>query len=138
MTAMLALVVAAMLQAPDAVKTIDKGDSSSVDSSRQVVVRTEAEWTKLWTEHGGDRKKPAVNFSTDMVVGVFMGSRNTAGYGVTVVSAGEKDGKMVVRYQETLPARGAITAQIITSPYHLVSVPKTAGSVTFEKAQTEK
>ena len=45
---------------------------------------------------------------------------------------------MLVRYQETMPAKGTMTAQILTSPYHLVVVPQVTGSVTFEKVQTEK
>jgi hypothetical protein len=132
------LLLAAMLQMPDTVKTIDKGDQSNIDEARQVVVRTEAEWSKLWTTHGGDRKKPAVDFSKTMVVGVFMGSRPTAGYNTTIVSTVSKDGSMVVRYEEKTPPRGALTAQILTSPYHLVTVPKMAGQVTFEKVETEK
>jgi hypothetical protein len=131
--ALLLTLAVSMLQAPDAIKTIDKGDQSTVDQARQVVVRTQAEWDTLWTTHGGDRKKPAVDFAKEMVVGVFMGSRPSAGYNTTIVSTVSKDGKMIVRYEEKAPAKGTLTAQILTSPYHLVTVPMMAGEVKFEK-----
>jgi hypothetical protein len=136
--ALLLALAVSMLQAPDPIKTIDKGDQSNVDEARQVVVRTQAEWDKLWTTHGGDRKKPAVDFVKEMVVGVFMGSRPSAGYTTTIVSTVSKDGKMIVRYEEKMPAKGTLSAQILTSPYHLVTTPRITGDVAFEKVQTEK
>ena len=114
-------------------KTLDKGDQSNVDSARQVTARTAAEWNTLWQQHSPDRKQPVVDFSKEMVVGVFMGSRPSAGYTISILSTIQKDGKTLVQYQETMPARGTMTAQIITSPYHLIAVPKAAGEVAFEK-----
>lgn len=122
--------------AGDAVRTVDKGEQSNIDEAKQVVVRTEAEWTKLWQQHSPDRKRPAVDFSKDMVVGVFMGSRPTAGYNVSIVSTFAKDGKMLVQYRESQPRPGAMTAQVLTFPYHLVAVTKTAGEVVFEKVKS--
>ena len=118
---------------PEAPMTIDKGDQSNVDDGKQVVVRTEAEWTKLWQQHAPDRKRPAVDLSRDMVVGVFMGSRPTAGFSVDIVSTIQANGVLSVRYRETQPPKGAITAQVLTSPYHLVAAPKFAGEVKFQK-----
>jgi len=119
--------------ARDTVRTVDKGEQSNIDEAKQVVVRTEAEWTKLWQQHSPDRKRPAVDLSKDMVVGVFMGSRPTAGYNVSIVSTFAKDGSVLVQYRESQPRPGAMTAQILTFPYHLVAVPKAAGDVKFEK-----
>jgi PrcB C-terminal len=120
-------------QSAAAPRTIEKGDQSNVDDARQVVVRTDAEWTKLWQQHSPDRKRPAVDFSKEMVVGVFMGSRSTSGYSVSIGSAASMDGHLVVRYQESTPPRGAMTAQVLSFPYHLVAVPKATGDVKFEK-----
>jgi len=142
MIALAAALVAAMLQTvpagPAGAKTLEQGVQSHVDEARQVVVRTDAEWARLWQEHGGERQRPAVNFAMDMVLGVFMGSRPTAGFRVDILSATPHEGKLVVRYQEITPGRGAVTAQIITSAYHLVVVPKFSGEITFEKAEHEK
>jgi PrcB C-terminal len=125
----------AMQQNADTPRTIDKGERSNIDESKQVVVRTEADWTKLWQQHSPDRQRPTVDFAKDMIVGVFMGSRSSAGYNISIVSTFSKDGNVLVRYQESTPRPGTMTAQVLTFPYHLVAVPKAAGEVRFEKVQ---
>ena len=119
-------------------KTLEQGALSGVDEPRQVVARTGAEWTRLWQEHGRERQRPAVNFAKDLVLGVFMGSRPSGGFRVEILSATTHGGKLVVRYRETTPDREAVTAQIITSAYHLVTMPTFSGDVTFEKAEPGK
>jgi len=68
-----------------------------------------------------------------MVVGVFLGTRPTAGYGAEIVGYRGADSDAVIQYRESAPPRGAITAQVLTSPFHLVVVPRRTGTVTFEK-----
>jgi VWFA-related protein len=116
-----------------AMRTLDKGTQSNVDAARQIVVRSNDEWTKLWRLHTPDRRMPAVDFSRDMIVGVFLGSRPTAGFEVQIVDTHEEAGGLVVRYRETVPTIRAMTAQVLTMPYHLVLVPKRDGDVKFEK-----
>ena len=58
-----------------------------------------------------------------MVVGVFLGGRPTAGYGVEIVGVREEHGALVVEYGETRPPAARITAQVLTAPYHLVRFP---------------
>ena len=96
-------------------------------------MRTEEEWAKLWNQHAPDHKRPAVDFSRQMVIGAFMGSRPTAGFSIDILSTIQANGVMTVRYREVFPPRGAITAQVITSPFDLVTVPTFAGHVRFEK-----
>jgi hypothetical protein len=124
-----------MLTTVPAMKTIDKGDHSNMDDARQAAVKTAAAWKQLWQQHSPDRPLPAVDFTKEMVVGVFTGSRPTAGYSVEIVSAIEASGTLVVRYREAGPGRGTMTAQVITSPYHLVAVPFFPGDVKFEKVE---
>ena len=122
-----------ILEAPNT-RTIEKGDQSNVDEAKQVLVRTEAEWAKLWQQHNPDRPRPAVDFSKEMVVGVFMGSRPNAGFSTSVISTTAGNGALIVRYKETMPASGTVSAQILTFPYHLVAIPKaTVSDVKFEK-----
>ena len=117
-----------------AMKTIDKGDHSNMDDAAQLVAKTAQEWQQLWQKHTPDRPRPAVDFSKEMVVGVFLGSRPTAGYILEIVSAAQDNGSLVVKYRESIPQRGMMTAQVLTSPYHIVSVPFFPGGVKFEKA----
>ena len=125
-----------MTQTPAAPRTIEKGEQSAIDEPKQVLVRTDAEWADLWRQHAGTRARPPIDFTKESVVAVFMGSRPTAGFNTAIVSATEGGGALIVRYTETRPGRGAISAQVITFPFHIVAVPRvTAGSVRFEKAQ---
>jgi hypothetical protein len=127
-------VAAVSAQAP---RTIDKGDQSNVDAAKQVVVRDAAAWRTLWQQHSPDRPLPAVDFAKETIVAVFLGSKMTAGYTVTILSTTEGGGALVVKYRETRPpATGGVTAQVLTFPYHIVAIPKvTTTNVKFEKAE---
>ena len=123
-------------QTPPSPRTIEKGDQSLVDDAKQVVARTDAEWSQLWRQHAGERPRPHVDFSRESVVAVFMGSRPNAGFSTAIVSATGGGGALIVRYTETKPARGAVSAQVLTFPFHIVAIPKVAApSVRFEKTQ---
>ncbi|OLC83388.1 MAG: hypothetical protein AUH72_04565 [Acidobacteria bacterium 13_1_40CM_4_65_8] len=136
---MVFLLLAALLQTTTTtttattMKTVDKGPMSGLDAPRQVTVRTPAEFATLWKSHAADRKMPDVDFTKNMVVGIFLGSRPTAGFGVEIVSAQPESGTLLVKYKETRPSRDTIAAQVLTSPFHLVAVPKFDGTVRFEK-----
>jgi hypothetical protein len=124
---------AMILEAPST-RTIAKGDQSNVDDAKQVLVRTEAEWTRLWNQHAPDQPKPSVDFSKEMVVAVFMGSRPNAGFSTTITAATVANGALVVRYKETVPAAGTVSAQILTFPYHIVAIAKApVTDVKFQK-----
>lgn len=131
------LLVAVTLQGDGspAIRSLARGDQSNIDDTRQAVARTEAEFTALWRQHAPDRPAPTVNFSREMVVGVFLGSRPTAGFAVTIVGTREQNGALVVQYRETRPARGLVTAQVITSAYHIAALPARAGNVKFERIE---
>ena len=117
-------------------RTIEKGDQSAIDEAKQVLVRSDAEWAQLWRQHAGTRARPQIDFTKESIVAVFMGSRPNAGFSTAIVTATEGGGALIVRYTETRPPRGAISAQVITSPFHIVAIPKvTAANVKFEKAQ---
>ena len=130
----LPLLIAAGQASGVPMKTIDQGTQSRVDEARTVVVRSDEEWAKLWRAHAPEKPRPPVDFSHDMVLGVFLGTRPTAGYGVEIVGTGEQPAdSFVVQYRVASPARDAMTAQVITTPYHLVAVPTHASAVKFEK-----
>jgi protease stability complex PrcB-like protein len=115
------------------VRSLDKGSRSEIVVARQVTIRDQDAWTALWQEHAASRQRPAVDFSSEMVVAVFLGTRPTAGFAAEIVGYRAVDGDLVIQYREGAPPRGAITAQVLTSPFHLVVVPRRTGTVTFEK-----
>jgi PrcB C-terminal len=133
--ALFAMLIAGLLQASSIpLRTLDRGAESQLDDARQVAVRSAAEWTTLWQRHAGERERPSVDFAREMVVGVFLGSRPTAGFSIEIVRAREDGQTLVVEYRETRARSDAVTAQVLTSPYHIVAAP-THRDVRFERVQ---
>jgi hypothetical protein len=130
------MVLLALTQTPSPLRTLGKGPMSGIAAARQVTVRTASEWAALWQEHTPDgAPPPPVDFAREMVLGVFLGSRPTAGYGVEIIrTVGAPDG-VVVQYVETRPRNDAVTAQILTAPFHLVALPRDPRDVRFEKVE---
>jgi hypothetical protein len=126
--------MSAMLSAqtpPPSFTNVAKGDSSNQQDTRQVTVRTAAEWSALWKEHSPTAKMPAVDFAKQMVVGLFLGSKPSTGHEVEIVGVRTEGKDLIVEYVQRQPGRGTMAAQILTEPYHLVAVAKHAGTVRF-------
>jgi len=50
---------------------------------------------------------------------------------VEIVGVRNQEKDLVVEYVQKQPGRGTLAAQILTEPFHLVSVPQYAGTVRF-------
>lgn len=111
--------------------TVAKGDVSEQQTAKQVTVRTDAEWKALWKDHAPTEKMPTVDFATDMVVGIFLGSKPSSGHEVEIVGVRPQDKELIVEYVQKQPGRGTMAAQILTEPYHLAAVRKHPGPVRF-------
>ena len=130
---MLYIVALLALAAGPAVTTVARGPMSSISERKEVVVRSNAEWTALWKEHGSSQQTPDVNFSNEMVVAVFLGSRPTGGFSVELVGARVENDVLIVDYAEQRPGRGDIVSQVLTSPFHIVKLPAHTGAVRFQR-----
>lgn len=128
---MITLATAAMVAQTPSFTNVAKGDSSGQQLARQVTVRTAAEWKALWKDHAPTEKMPTVEFARDMVVGIFLGTKPSAGHEVEIVGVRPEGKELVVEYVQKQPAPGTMAAQILTEPFHLVAVPKHAGTVRF-------
>lgn len=73
-------------------------------------------------------KAPSVNFDKWVVAGAFLGRRPTAGYSIDLVRdeavAKAGDSWLVLDVVVNEPPEGAVTAQVLTSPYVLVRLPR--------------
>jgi VWFA-related protein len=119
---------------PVQLTTLNSDMMSGIDRAEQLVARSAAEWQSLWQRHAPGRPSPTVDFAKNMVVAVFLGSRPTGGYQVEITGV-RTDGKtLVVQWAERRPAPGQMAAQVLTAPSHIVTVPRHAGEVRFEKA----
>lgn len=113
------------------------GQSAGIKEKLCVVVRTQQEWGALWIKHNHGRAagKPAVDFTKEMVVAVFLGERRSGGYKVEVKLMAdplEPKTRIVVFYREVPPAGASFAVQMVTQPYVMVKVPHKA-KVDFEE-----
>ena len=112
---------------------VAQGASSQIMELRQVVAKTAGAWQALWKEHSAAPMPVSeIDFSQFMIVGVFLGTRPTAGFSVEITTVTVRDGAVVVEYVERRPDPGGVTAQVLTSPFHIVRVPRAAGIVKFQ------
>lgn len=116
-------------------RTIARGAFSGIQEPKQLVVTNSVQWTKLWNEHSALQKpaKPApeVDFEKETVLFVSLGQKRSGGYSVEIVGTKETDGKVEVQLRTREPKKGGFQLQAITSPFHIVAVPKIDAPVKF-------
>jgi hypothetical protein len=115
--------------------TINSNHMSGIDTAQQIVARTAAEFETLWKKHAPSQPVPAVDFGKQMVLAVFLGSRPSGGFNVQITSVRSSGKDLVVQWIETRPAPGMSAATVMTSPAHLVTVPRSDDAVRFEKLE---
>jgi hypothetical protein len=107
-----------------AFEPIDSGARSGMADPLETVVTDAASWEELWTStHAFGEPVPDVDFRTESVVGVFLGTRPTTGYAVEILAIESRADALDVSWRETAPGEDCVVLQALTSPYVLVRVP---------------
>jgi hypothetical protein len=105
---------------------------------KRIVVKDPKEWETVWSAMTGNRspkpETPQIDFGIHMIIAVFMGERSTGGYSVAITDIADLNGKRVVTLKTQNPPPDAVLTQALTSPYHVVLVPKTSLPVGFVDA----
>ena len=117
--------------------TIARGDASHVAEPRRAIARTEEEWRALWAVHAGPgAAPPAVDLAVHTVAAAFAGEKPSAGHSIEVTEAvteADRARGITLAVEERGPGRDTVAAAIITSPFHIVAVPRTAGEVAWSE-----
>jgi hypothetical protein len=110
-----------------------EGQHSRISERRTVAVTDSASWEKVWKEHDASAPVPAVDFSKESVVAVFLGQTQTAGVKIEIVVQNDMidSDRLNVFYKEVRSASKAFAAQVICRPFAMVKVRK-AAVVSFE------
>ena len=114
-----------------AITTIAQGDGSRIVEARQVVVRTQEEWRALWAAHAGPSQPPPVDFTEWLVAAVFAGERAVPGFQIEVVGSRREGMALALLIEERRPAWDTVAAQVLVTPFHIVSLPRYEGEVRF-------
>ncbi|MBX9671381.1 MAG: protease complex subunit PrcB family protein [Candidatus Obscuribacterales bacterium] len=116
-------------------EVIKKGRQSGITQMETDVITNQEDWQKLWERHDPSKlnKITNIDFSKKTVLAVFLGERPNAGYSVEIVSITAAPTATKVAYTVKKPAPGAMTAQMMTQPCHIVVCDKVPSTVTFEE-----
>lgn len=120
-----------LIPADAAPGTYWQGDRSQAGERAYVTARTPQDWAELWARIG--EPAPATLGDGQMAVAVFLGPRDTAGYGVTIDRVQPAGGDLVIGYHETVPGPAQPVAQMRTSPYAVRLLPKVPGTIKFQR-----
>jgi len=114
------------------VETLARGDDSRLVEPRRFVIRDRQSFAAVYAAHAGqDAAVPAVDFETRMVAAVFAGERPTPGFSVEVIGTRREGADLVVLLDERTPDPNRVAAQVVVSPYHLVTLPRDDGEIRF-------
>ena len=103
-----------------------EGQHSRIAERRAVVVSDAAAWEKVWKEHDQNAPVPAVNFSEESVVAVFLGETQNAGVKVQIVVQKDMldENRLNVFYREVRPSSKPFAAAVICRPFAMIKVRK--------------
>jgi uncharacterized membrane protein len=114
------------------VVTIARGDASRLVEQRRFVARDRHSFQAVWAAHAGpDAPMPTIDFNARMVAAVFAGERPTPGYEILITGTRREGSTLVIVDEERVPPADRIAAQVIVSPFHIVSLPRHDGSIRF-------
>jgi uncharacterized membrane protein len=114
------------------VETIARGDDSRLVEPRRFLIRDRQAFSAVWAAHAGPNVAvPAVDFDSRMVAAVFAGERPTPGFTIEVTGTRRDGSSVLVLVDEQHPDPARVAAQVIVSPFHIVTLPRDDGDVEF-------
>lgn len=105
---------------------LGEGANAQLSERKNYRIKNRDEFAMIWSyAYGsGPEQLPSVDFTQNHVLAVFSGERPSAGYGVAVNAVVDTATAREVMITHTEPGTGCMTAQVITSPFQFVLVPK--------------
>lgn len=102
--------------------------------AQKVVFRDQESWEVFWEKYGKETV-PKIDFTKDIVVGVFLGPQPNPGYGVEITQIQKSGSQIVVKVVERIENPNFGYIAVIIYPYHIVSFPKVEGEIIFTAEQ---
>ncbi len=116
-------------------ETIEKGFYCGHSYSADYVIRDQSEWEKLWGKTNSIRSPrpivPKIDFTNEMVLGVYLGQRSSGGYSIEITKLVKKTDCLEAHVTEGTPNRNMMVTMALTQPYHLVKTAKTDKEIKF-------
>jgi len=117
--------------------TLEQGSRSGYKDKGALIISDFKTFRDVWRNvHGSESGMPTIDFSSQMVLAVFQGQKNTGGHSIRISEIVNNDGQLNVVVVETVPGSSCVVTQAITQPYHLVSIPITGQTINFKSETT--
>ncbi|MCL4416925.1 MAG: protease complex subunit PrcB family protein [Actinobacteria bacterium] len=123
-----------------ALDTISKGKYSQQAEKEYFVIKDTESFNQLLAKiSNGDSEitNKDVDFSKEMVVGVFLGEKPTGGYTVEISDVLKQDKYIEFLIKINEPNPGEIVTEAITSPYHIIKLKKSDMEIVFNIIEQE-
>ncbi|MCG9479098.1 MAG: protease complex subunit PrcB family protein [Actinomycetia bacterium] len=104
-------------------ETLARGYNSSAEDKNYYVVADQQNFAQI-SEKIDQQQIDTVNFGQEMVIAVFQGRQSTGGYEIEVEKVVRTTENLKVYINETVPDPSDMVTQALTSPYHLIKLPK--------------
>jgi hypothetical protein len=113
-------------------RTVAVGDGDGSQQRRGLVVRGEKRWRKVWRSlTAGAEPRPPIEFSRLRLLVASQGRQPSSGHRLRMTSVGGPGGVLIVDVADVSPGKGCLSGVVLTSPYHVVRVPRTDIPVRF-------
>lgn len=108
-----------------------RGQYGDEKAHTEVFATSEA-WEGFW-KHLDMASHDQLDEKTQMGVCIYIGERSTLGFKPYIVSAVERDGKMVVSYSTGQPAPRQMVAREVSHPWVAAIIPKSSLPIVFKE-----
>jgi hypothetical protein len=103
--------------------------------AQRTVIDDSATWAAVWPSLSSGRypvvEKPEIDFGTESVLLISMGSRGSGGHRIEVQDVRALEGVLRVFYETWSPGRTCATAAVMTNPTVYLRVPRWYGQIEF-------
>ena len=108
-------------------ETIDIGYICAHRERRDYVIQTQQEWDDLCSSSDA----PGIDFSSNIVLAVYMGERFTGGYHIEITNISESVFYIRVYIRETSPSPDQLVTMALTQPHHIVKLNRIPKIIVF-------
>ncbi|MFE1572076.1 protease complex subunit PrcB family protein [Comamonas odontotermitis] len=128
---------------PLAYEIVNQGSQTGIRSKEFIVVKSKNELGQFWERHSGETA-PVIDFDKEMLIGIFLGFKPDASYGVSLKDIELLSKKMVVRYAEIggskdgeVSAKGnfRLAPQAVVYPFLILKVKRSELPIEFKSIE---
>lgn len=114
---------------------LDQNNISGYTVAGNRVIRDAATWAEVWAIHTNrfipSPAPPVVDFSKNMVVGVFIGTRPSGCYATDIVNVDRSGGRLNILRSDTVPGPASVCTTAVTTPVEFIMLERSDAPLEF-------